>query len=136
MLQVREKGLTLKRKDRTTQEKKLWKDQNSKIYLIRTENHEHWYKYKIQQIFCVSNLHKTRKTILQELTKSRSLTLSFWKSVYPHLGKNNSKTIMLLENTSFVGNEQGIEKTINDFYKYYKKNTQNFYYLLSYYSVT
>ena len=29
---------------------------------------------------------------------------------------------MLLENTSFVGNEQEIEKTINDFYKYYKKN--------------
>lgn len=29
---------------------------------------------------------------------------------------------MLLENTSFVGNEQEIEKTVNDFYKYYKKN--------------
>lgn len=29
---------------------------------------------------------------------------------------------MLLENTSFVGNEQEIEKTINDFYNYYKKN--------------
>ena len=29
---------------------------------------------------------------------------------------------MLLENTSFVRNEQEIEKTINDFYKYYKKN--------------
>lgn len=51
MLQVREKGLTLKRKDRTTQEKKLWKDQNSKIYLIRTENHEIGTNIKFRKFF-------------------------------------------------------------------------------------
>ena len=81
---------------------------------------ENWDSYKKQRNFCVNLLRKTKKDYFSDLNiKNITDNKAFWKNIKPYFSNKglNSSSLILLEKSKSVTNDQDIANIMNNYFK-------------------